>query len=148
MATKESQFEYATLVSLTDKLTLGISSDCSTIAQKLVSKGLITPSFLNSEAVEIFDKVLKAVELNPECYEKFLDVIKECYWMKSLAELIQTRYEEKKQEVTINLSDHDGLYPQGLNQGMERVASSFKTQQLFHPTLYRGVGGGEEGCSI
>ena len=101
MAAKESQFEYATLVSLTDKLTLGISSDCSTISQKLVSKGLIPTSSLNSEAVEIFDKVLKAVELNPECYEKFLDVIKECYWIKSLAELIQTRYEEKKQEVTI-----------------------------------------------
>ena len=97
MAAKEFQFaiEYATLVSLTDKLTVGISSDCSTIAQKLVAKGLLPPSCLNSEAGDIIDKVLKAVELNPECYEKFLDVIRECYWMKSLAELIQTRYEEE-----------------------------------------------------
>ena len=97
MAAKEFPLaiEYATLVSLMDKLTLGISSDRSTIAQKLVANGVIPPSCLNSEAVDIIDKVLKAVELNRECYEKFLAVIRECYCMKRLAELIQLRYEEK-----------------------------------------------------
>ena len=102
MASKEDDqnLEYATLLSLTDRLILGISMDRSVVAQKLVTEGIIATTYLDpsTQAVEIFHKVLKAVEINPESFEKFLRVVNECPCIKNLAELVQTTYEEKKQQ--------------------------------------------------
>ena len=102
MASKEDDqnLEYATLLSLTDRLILGISMDRSVVAQKLVTEGIIATTYLDpsTQAVEIFHEVLKAVEINPESFEKFLRVVNECPCIKNLAELVQTTYEEKKQQ--------------------------------------------------
>ena len=103
MASKEDldlNLEYATLVSLTDKLVLGISMDQSVVAQKLMAKGVIPPMSLDPPptAAAIFDNVLKAVELNSKNFEKLQHVIKECPCIKYLAEEVQQTYEEKLQQ--------------------------------------------------
>ena len=94
--------EHATLVSLTDKIVLSISMDCSTVAQKLIAINLIPTSSISSstEAADIFDKVLKAVEIDTESYKRFLAVINDCPHMRSLTEKINKTYEEKKQQQT------------------------------------------------
>ena len=100
MAAKDSlSLEYVTLVSLTDKFTTVMSMDCSTITQKLIAKGMIPVSCMSTaNGTEVFDKVLKAVDINPENFATFLGVINECPWIKQLATLARDTYEEKKQQ--------------------------------------------------
>ena len=100
MAAKESlNLEYVTLVSLTDKLTRGISIDCLTVTQKLIAKDVIPPSCMSTaNEIEVFDKVLKAVDIDPENFPTFLGVINECPWIKQLATLARDTCEEKKKQ--------------------------------------------------
>ena len=102
MASKENHnLEYDTLVSLNDKLTTGISSDRSQVLHKLVAEHVIAAASLGPsiEAEEVFRKVLEAVKINPESFEKFLRVIKECDpCIHDLVKLVRTTYDEKKQQ--------------------------------------------------
>ena len=101
MAAKDSSnLEHATLVSLTDTLVKAISLDQSDVALKLVAANIIPPSSITSDskAADIFDKVLKAVEINPENYEKFLSVIDQRPCIKNQADVIRKQYTEKKQQ--------------------------------------------------
>ena len=72
-----------------------ISLDQSEVALKLVSESIILHTS-DSKAADIFDKVLNAVEINPECYEKFLGVIDQCPRIKIQADVIRKVYTEKK----------------------------------------------------
>ena len=99
MAAKgSSNLEHATLVSLTDTLVKAISLDQSEVALKLVAESIILHSSITSDskAADIFDKVLNAVEINPECFEKFLGVIDQCSRIKIQADVIRKVYTEKK----------------------------------------------------
>ena len=90
--------EHATLVSLTDSLITAIDMVRSEVAQKLVEESLISHKSLKSKAVDLFEQVLKAVEINPESYKKFLGVIDQCPCIKSQVDVIRKAYKEKKQQ--------------------------------------------------
>ena len=92
MAAKDSSnLEHSTLVSLTDTLVKAISLDQSDVALKLVAENVIPTSSITSDskAADIFDKVLKAVEIDSQSYEKFLGVIDQCPCIKSQADVIR-----------------------------------------------------------
>ena len=100
MAANESlSLEYETLVSLTDKFTTAISMDCVTVTQKLIARGMIPTSCMSAaNETEVFGKVLKAVDIDPENFAMFLDVINECPCIKQLAISARDTYETKKQQ--------------------------------------------------
>ena len=107
MATNAYSVKHRILLSLTDKAVKYISMDCSNVAQKLVSISVLPESFIcSSKEKEIFETVLKAVELDPNNFEKFLSVIEECPAIKGLAELIRDKYEEEKKQAKVCIANH------------------------------------------
>ena len=99
MAAKDCHsLEYEILLSLADKAIEYISFDRLNVAQKLSSKGWIPELFISSsKESEIFENVLKAVDLNPINFEEFLSVIDECPSIKDLAKLIRDAHKDKKE---------------------------------------------------
>ena len=105
MATKDCHsLEHKILLSLTDKAIEYISMDCSKVALKLVSISVLP--ICSSKEKEIFETILKAVELDPSKFEEFLRVIEECPAIKGLAELIRDKYEEEKKQAKVCMANY------------------------------------------
>ncbi len=96
--------EYTTLIHCTDKLISEISADPLTVANKLVTRGLIPSSLVISTQLQTKENQLKASELVeqvknkvntfPENFEVFLSSLDEFFWLQQLVKWIRKQYDE------------------------------------------------------
>jgi hypothetical protein len=93
--------KHAALVAVNDKIITSISADPQDVAQTLFAKGMIPQGVLaqadnktqKERASELMRVVLTKVEVFPDTFDVFVDVIQERPWLKESVKLIQNQLE-------------------------------------------------------
>lgn len=107
--------EYRAVVNNTSKLVTGISTDNLTVANKLISKGLIPPNFSlqgiqQQDASNLVKQVTCQVDINSQNFQVLLDVLKEIVPLKSLAEQLEEAYMQIRKEKEVIKLNKKRLY--------------------------------------